>query len=243
MQFTLNGANFGIMRGEKIPAVIVDHNQLNQVMTTRDDAAEALMKSIYEEMSGWFIIDGIQWIYDPMSHTGNTNAASTWKTVVKCIRREWPISGNAIAPDAKDDANKNNPDNVIQTNPTGGSSVENKTEELVPEPTPEDPKAEPEDTASVGGLQPEMTQLFNMIRAAIPEVTMYQGRMWAANENKEKCEGLPYITDGGCYEFINTDGSWALTSTKKAVHFTGWAINIQHPSLKPNQLVTKIIYE
>lgn len=243
VQFTLNGANFGIMRGEKIPAVIVDHNQLNQVMTTRDDAAEALMKSIYEEMSGWFIIDGIQWIYDPMSHTGNTNAASTWKTVVKCIRREWPISGNAIAPDAKDDANKNNPDNVIQTNPTGGSSVENKTEELVPEPTPEDPKAEPEDTASVGGLQPEMTQLFNMIRAAIPEVTMYQGRMWAANENKEKCEGLPYITDGGCYEFINTDGSWALTSTKKAVHFTGWAINIQHPSLKPNQLVTKIIYE
>lgn len=236
VNFTLNGLNFGIMRGEKIPAMIIDHNQMNQLISMRDE--DALSRSIFEELSGWFIIDGIRWIFDPHKNDSEAFTGSPWKTIVKCIRREWPISGNALAPSAADKSKTNNPENVITTVPTEGSSVDSKVAEDTAEG--ETPSTGTQPSGDVSDLQPCMTQLMTMLSEEIKGTVMYQGRLWAANENKEKCEGLPYITNGGCYEFINSDGTWGLTDTQKAVHFTGYAINVEHPSKEPVELMQDI---
>lgn len=240
--FTLNGANFGIMRGEKIPAIIIDNNQITNSISIQEGDNNVLMKMMYEEASGWFIIDSIEWVYDPGQGRPEAKTGSPWRTIVKCIRREWPISGNAIAPDAAKESGRNNPENSIVLDPTAGNSVESKIADTNEE-TVQDPSTggqEPSEGSTSEGLQPALNELMTALSAKIPGTQMYQGRIWAANENKEKCDGLPYITDGGCYEFINSDGSWGLTTTSKGVHFTGWAMNVQNANMEPDALLKEI---
>ena len=96
----LNGANLTILRGEKIPMILMDINRAMSVITNKlpedydgsdpKQGQDILNTYIYEAESGWFIIDGIEWVYDP----GVEEQTGTyWRTNVKLTRREWPVPG------------------------------------------------------------------------------------------------------------------------------------------------------
>lgn len=88
IQVELNGANLTIVRGEKLPMMLMDLNKVDSALrsgTTRTVVQELL----YEAESGWFIIDGIEWIYDPT----HDDTGTCWRTKVNLTRREWPIPG------------------------------------------------------------------------------------------------------------------------------------------------------
>lgn len=88
----LQGLNLAIMRGEKIPVVIVDHDKLNSAVRAGNYTMSDVEYSMYEMASGWYIIDGIKWQWSPR---GNSNGTTWWSTDVKLVRREWPIPGKS----------------------------------------------------------------------------------------------------------------------------------------------------
>lgn len=104
----LNGANISIVRGEKIPVLLADIDKMTSLLygnnfskydsIGEDDRAnvinkETLSNIIFEAESGWYIIDGIEWVYDPRS----PNTMGTfWRTNVKLTRREWPIPNKTL---------------------------------------------------------------------------------------------------------------------------------------------------
>lgn len=88
----LQGLNLAIMRGEKIPVVIVDHDKLNSAVRAGNYTMSDVEYSMYEMASGWYIIDGIKWQWSPR---GNSNGTTWWTTEVKLVRREWPIPGKS----------------------------------------------------------------------------------------------------------------------------------------------------
>lgn len=101
VEMTLNGLNFAIMRGEKIPALIVDHDKLNQAM--RVHIEHLIQRGLSEEFSGWFIVDGIKYIW---KNSYGTGMGTPWRTELKLVRREWPIPGESAFPYTSDDIRK-----------------------------------------------------------------------------------------------------------------------------------------
>ena len=67
LQVELQGCNVAIMRGEKIPVILIDNEllmQKTQVFTKDEDEKttnQLLQKAIYQTASGWYIIDSIKW--------------------------------------------------------------------------------------------------------------------------------------------------------------------------------------
>jgi len=64
LQVRLSGLNMQLMRGEKIPMLLMDyHNPGLNYMGTKTDE-DMVYKKIALGASGWFIITSIKWIYD-----------------------------------------------------------------------------------------------------------------------------------------------------------------------------------
>lgn len=91
-EIELQGLNLAIMRGEKIPVMIVDNDKLNSSLRAGNYTMSDIEYSMYEMASGWYIIDGIKWNWTPKS---NSNGTTFWSTEVKLVRREWPIPGKS----------------------------------------------------------------------------------------------------------------------------------------------------
>lgn len=108
----LNGANLSLVRGEKIPVMLVDLDKATALM----NAGENINPSdvLYETESGWFIIDAIEWIFDPEGGSRGT----AWSTKLKLTKREWPIPGRN---DQTDDQFRNS--DIVVVDVGNGSSV------------------------------------------------------------------------------------------------------------------------
>lgn len=90
IEVDLMGLNLAIMRGEKIPMMIMDHDKLNSVVPAQAFPGTRAQRVLYESGSGWFVIDSIMWKWDRNeAEHGNTR----WTTSCKLVRREWPIPG------------------------------------------------------------------------------------------------------------------------------------------------------
>ena len=90
IEVDLMGLNLAIMRGEKIPMMIMDHDKLNSIAPTQSFPGTRAQRMLYESGSGWFVIDSIMWKWDRNeAEHGNTR----WTTCCKLVRREWPIPG------------------------------------------------------------------------------------------------------------------------------------------------------
>jgi len=88
IKVTLNGCNMQMMRGEKIPMILLD-NQMGMNLFNINER-NAVSKRIFETGTGWFIIKSLKWIYDA---NNKTNMGTAWKTEIVLTRREWPIIG------------------------------------------------------------------------------------------------------------------------------------------------------
>lgn len=118
LEVELSGLNLGIMRGEKIPAIIVDNDKMQSTALTANFTGSAAQNALYEMASGWYIIDGIMWHWTSME---NELAVSPWDTKLKLVRREWPIPGRAAV------IGTDNNDTVIETTVDASETQNNGT--------------------------------------------------------------------------------------------------------------------
>lgn len=208
------------MRGEKIPALMIELNDYQQALNNPDDAENVkLEKFVNIDMSGWFIIDGIEWIFDPINTTGESN----WTTHVKLIRREWPISADSLIPKESEASTTD----VITIVPTGGTSIESKQGNSDVADTSTNTEATNNEPVNMtDGLEPYMQVLWDSYLSKYQGVELVQGRWYAVNESGEKCAGYPYILNGGQYKCMNEKSEILYLSTKNWYHFFGRGINV-----------------
>ena len=90
MEVDLMGLNLGIMRGEKIPMILIDHDTFQKSLQANAYTGSILQNSIYELGSGWYIIDGLMWKW---SQDDTLHGSTYWTTKLRLVRREWPIPG------------------------------------------------------------------------------------------------------------------------------------------------------
>jgi hypothetical protein len=69
-----------------------DYKSVNP--TDKIKIQDIITSYIYEAESGWYIIDGIEWVYNP--ELVDENTGTCWRTNVKITRREWPVPGHKI---------------------------------------------------------------------------------------------------------------------------------------------------
>lgn len=246
VEFELNGANFAIMRGEKLPAMIVDNDKANQA----DDLSEEnIVKNlIYENLSGWFIIDSIRWVFSvDQPATYGTN----WRTYVRLIRREWPISGQSICPTASsEDQNAV----TVVTDTSTGSSVES-TE------TPTDPSTGTDTSTGieevgenetislvtqvpVTGLLPHLQQAWEIIFTTIPGCSLVRARWYAQDKdgNEDLLFKTPHIlTAAGQYKILDENKQPHVVYEEYIQRFYGNAINIKPSGMTCDELIQKIM--
>lgn len=240
----LNGANFAIMRGEKIPALIIDTDRAGQIL---DLSKENIVKNlIYENMSGWFIIDSIRWVF---SADQPAKYGTNWRTWVRLIRREWPISGKSICPDAVPDSSTSGPE---IKNEIGAGNIVESTETPVPPVTdtstggapgsPGSSGEDDEDGAQSGagtgkeavpttGLNEPVLAVWNVIKKVIPETTLVRGRWYAADKDKKKFSfgGPPWIlSPAGNYCVLDENMNYMEVNTEYIQRFYGDALNIKY---------------
>ena len=89
LEVELSGLNLRIMRGEKIPVLILDHDKVQSSARANNYASNILESTLYETASGWYIIDGLMYEWK----SNNNEGPSNWCTKLKLVRREWPIPG------------------------------------------------------------------------------------------------------------------------------------------------------
>lgn len=87
----LNGANLTIVRGEKLPVMLMDLNKAHAYLRSSQSKTQ-LTDILFEAESGWYIVDGIEWVFDP---NNGSETGTSWRTNVKLVRREWPIPGKS----------------------------------------------------------------------------------------------------------------------------------------------------
>lgn len=97
LEVELAGCNLAILRGEKIPVLLVDNEILLQHATHHAKEEETTVhlveKAIYQTASGWYVIGGIMWEWKRSRPDDGTKGSTLWRTRCKLKRREWPIPG------------------------------------------------------------------------------------------------------------------------------------------------------
>ena len=153
----LNGANLTIVRGEKIPVVLMDLNKADAVLKKSEYRTE-LEELLYEAESGWYIIDGIEWVFNPNYGSGT---GTSWRTNVRLTRREWPIPGkdNSVKNDTSNEVNVTN--NIDSTNTVKAAYDSTSGTYMLDEVvvTASKPKSTTDNTSSVSSSSEETTGL------------------------------------------------------------------------------------
>ena len=261
----LNGANLSIVRGEKMPVVLVDHDKTNSYM--RSGKAINISDVLYETESGWYIIDGIEWVFDP----GNSTTIGTgWSTKVRLTKREWPIPG-------KNDTKDGNNTETIVTETSNERSVKKAEQDkdqldddkiydggVLPEftvtatrttNTSEDNDLD-EDYSIIKdedkvqgteipltGLKPYMKQLYKDIETeSNNRVKLVAAKRWAVDADGNKVEGNAFLENHGYYKCVNAIGDTMYFKQNNSKHLYGEAIDIINTNgIGFNELMTDII--
>lgn len=92
----LRGCNLSLLRGEKVPVLMIDKQ--HKVNVAEQDNAFIDPTTIMDTWaSGWFMIGGLSYIYDPIENP----AANKWTTIMKLQRMEWPTPTEVTDPSAR----------------------------------------------------------------------------------------------------------------------------------------------
>lgn len=234
IQLTINGKNFQIMRGEKIPVLLTDGGGSKLTLAPTSGIYNTTLNQMYELGSGWFIIHSIVWKYDVSRKEGGTS----WTTEVALTRREWPIPGWI---EKKED----DTDEIIMENKVDDSTaLESKSDTE----SKEEPTAEQTNNADLpaNGLSEKIYTLWNIVQNVVTssnmEIKLVGGRRWAADENNNRIEGEPTIKEGDVYKFINAKGEIMWFSDKTSPHLYGNAIDIINgKNTDYNKLINTIV--
>ena len=265
----LNGANFAMMRGEKIPTLFLDNNKLISMCSTNpeqwDDVsndqeqqagdpvknprklseeeqhARMLNACTYTTLSGWFIIKSIKWTF---TNTPKT-AQSAWQTELELTRREWPIPGYMNV-----SATRGETQNNINTEETSGSAPENKAGTQTTNPTGNNDnlneEIKPEDVVSgdvpLTGLKDFMKNIYRAIEtASAKKIKLVGARRYAVDTNGERVSGNAFVMNGDKYKCMDARGKIMYASINNSRHFYGEAIDIINNGMSFDELYDLVI--
>lgn len=236
MNLEVAGANLGIMRGEKVPVVLVERSPFARIQdegeeTTKqtiDDKEHSKIGDIDITASGWFIIDAIKYVYDPYAHHITTNA-NYWTTKVKLTRREWP---NPLPNKAPVDSS------ILTINrmTTNEGAVEASAESTI----------ESSNNALQGtsfeGLVPYMNDLINLMKEVLGNnFKVVSGRRYAVDADGNKYEGNAFLKRGNLYKCVSSSGQELWFSSNNSKHLYGEAIDIINSEGSFEELGNKIL--
>lgn len=252
----LNGANLSILRGEKIPVILMDHDKANALVRAGKEVNPSDV--LYETESGWYIIDAIKWVFDPES---SSSQGTAWKTIVKLTKREWPIPGRN---DKNDDYFRNNDMVVVDVgngntvkmafqdaiakygkDKIAGYPVElpevvvtpnkennNTSDETQGDLDTEDQVVKQEDKVAnsdipLTGLKSYMKDVYKAIAEETNgNVKLVAARRWAVDANGNKVEGNAFLENHGYYKCVNAVGDTLYFKQNNSKHLYGEAIDI-----------------
>lgn len=220
LELTLNGINFALLRGEKVPALICNMDVVNQAMTVHPETV--LQRGLIPDMSGWFIIDGIRYVYNPYN---DFTIGTHWRTELKLVRREWPIPGKSDFPFILDEIRQSEIADgldVITVDHTSGTVIESFDATKINE------TGQGYKDVTTSGLASFMVTLWDLIKKNIKGTTLIQGRWWAVDEEGKRADGLPWIVWDDDYKCMDESGKVLYMKTSVSNHFFGEAINVAY---------------
>lgn len=222
------GLNLAVMRGEKIPVLIMDNDRLQASARIGNANANSLQYFLYELACGWYIIDGIIWEWSKDDHSQGT---TLWKTKMKLVRREWPIPGKVydgmdtvateiVANNNEETTNNNYSATQATDSPNESSSTSTSDEAVIVE-----------DGDNVGGdvpltgLSSKLKEIYMLI-ADVAKVKLVSAKRWAVDENGKRTNGNAYVTKNGLYKCMNAKGDIMYFTTNNSMHLYGQAFDI-----------------
>ncbi len=125
---TTNGANLGIMKGEKVPCFLYNRTNEKWVSETRNTQDTGFEFDMV--CSGWFYVKAVELIYQP--DFKQDNFVTDWKTRVTLTRREW------FPPESTSTKHEAEEFGILSVDVAQGTSVESKVS----------PVSQPPDTQS-----------------------------------------------------------------------------------------------
>lgn len=223
LQVELAGCNVAIMRGEKIPVLLIDNDLLMQKNTwidknnKQESSVDLLQKCIFQTASGWYVIGGVMWEWKRQREDEDVKGSTLWRTYCKLKRREWPIVGygtpdgserdlvyqtvvDTAVPETKsnENANENTP-----------SETEN-TEDAVSDIATDDVEVPEEDNVGgdvpLTGLKEPLKNLFNVLKSKCPGIRLVSARRWAVDAQGNRTEGNAFVMKNGLYKCVNANG-------------------------------------
>ena len=242
VKVVLNGANFTIMRGEKIPTLFIDNNKLTTLMGTEKidpqtnkpaespklRQARLLNACVFTNLSGWFIISGITWRYNAQV----TNGMTAWTTELILTRREWPRPGYINVTTTEKD--------ILDINVSAGTHVDSKQVGISnPQSTKkESNKSEEKDkvdqqdkvqgTVPLTGVKDYLKELYHLIEKQVGTngVRLVGARRYAADKDNKRVNGNAYIHTLNGYKCIDALGNVMYFESNNSRHLYGEAIDI-----------------
>ena len=212
----LLGCNLAIMRGEKIPMIIIDNDKVQSTARVNNYTSSTLQNALYEMVCGWYIIDGIMWKWSRQNQ--ESSPTTLWSTHLKLVRREWPVPGK-VSVLTKTDQNVIEQTEVDVSNTAAGLTSSNLNTE---ESTTDDNTAvgtdatealtvETQDTTSnsevpLTGLKDEVKIVYQTLKSMCPNIKIVSARRWAVDENGKRIEGNAYVMKNGLYKCVNAKG-------------------------------------
>ena len=238
----LNGANFTVMRGEKIPTLFLDNNKLTTLMGTEKidpqtnkpaespklRQARLLNACVFTNLSGWFIISGITWRYNAQV----TNGMTAWSTELILTRREWPRPGYINVTATEKD--------ILDINVSAGTHVDSKqvgisnpqSTKKESEKNTEKDKVDQQDkvqgTVPLTGVKDYLKELYHLLEQQVGRnnIRLVGARRYAADKDNKRVNGNAYIHTLNGYKCIDALGNVMYFESNNSRHLYGEAIDI-----------------
>lgn len=250
LQVELAGCNLGILRGEKIPVLLLDNDILMQKSTFNDPneketTVHLVQKAIFQTVSGWYIIGGIMWEWKRNRPEDGVKGSTLWRTHCKLKRREWPIVGYGNAEATNDIVLQQVVDTAIQPvktmenadiPSTTSSEVEQTTDEEAPvSEGVQSADAEALDVAAedntggevpLTGLKEPLKDVYRMLKEKCPGIKLVSARRWAVGADGQRTEGNAFLQKNGLYKCVNAKGQAMYFKNNNSRHLYGEAFDI-----------------
>ena len=218
----LSGLNLAIMRGEKIPVLILDNDKVNSTARIDNYTGSEVESLIYEPASGWYIIDGLMWYW---SQNPDGKGSTYWRTKLHLVRREWPVAGSMHTTTNENTLTFNhNVDVSSNSSNTTGNNTAGTTATSSLTISSDDITST--DGVPLTGLKQSLKDIYWGIKAICPNIKLVSARRWAVNQDGKRVDGNAFVKRNGLYKCVNAKGEVMYFKSNNSRHLYGEAFDI-----------------
>lgn len=232
---TLDGVNLGIVKGEKVPVVLLDHGSLNEFLNVGALDKGGMINYLDPVACGWFMIDGIRWVFNQKNT--DTIKFNKWQTIVKIVRREWCTPVEVINSGGNQTLMNNVADgstlNSTSSDSSSLSSSDSSSASIV------------SSSITTEGLKPCMIEMVSAINEATSgKFSLVSARRYAVDQDGNIKEGNAFVKrkSDGKYKVKSSNGQIYWMSNNNSKHLYGEAIDIINSGQSYNDILNQIIF-